>query len=137
MTGQLTDRLIDRALIWRPGRGGVRAITCWVAECGECGAQWAEDHDGMPHFAPADVARYLLDADHFGFRVVADGRVLCRGCARVAVCAAAGHEYTPWHTVPGEPGVELRHCEHCGSDVQERHTEPSAGAVGLAGGGRS
>jgi hypothetical protein len=131
MTEHVSDRVIDRALLWRPGRGGVRAITCWIAECAECGSEWAEDHNadhgGVPHFAPADVSRYLLDPDHFGFRRTPDGRVLCRGCARVAACAAAGHEYTPWHAIPGEPGVELRYCENCGSDFQERHTATDAG----------
>ncbi|MGH4017931.1 MAG: hypothetical protein ACRDT0_01530 [Pseudonocardiaceae bacterium] len=99
---------------------------CVSAGCDQCDQACWSDWDYQPHWDSETEA--LADLAGHGWRVE-DGqppRMLCRTCAVVVACEAAGHDFTDWQRCrcvqrlskhPAGPGgvcgVQFRYCARC------------------------
>ena len=100
-------------------------VCVWVVCDGpSCDRDKGWPDDGGPlHFATEQAALdYVLGEDGGGWTRLPDRRLLCRSCSEAADCDATGHQMTPWYRHCGDPGIELRHCSHCGRGFEKRLT---------------
>ena len=110
--------------------GQLTIVTCWRIDCAECGTDFYDARDAVPHYdtrqqaiqeevfpcrAPDDVAHC-----GYGLEPQPDGKLLCQDCSHRAYCKRLGHTWGEWEHNEYDPKMagslpthKIRYCGVC------------------------